>query len=219
MMVAWALPSFHGRPEIRANIAAALRGQEPERNAARFLYARNAAANRGACHLGSVGYDGTVDPANSVMFPKDWSCTAASLAYVEKFLALADSRGIPVFWALPPMMPEAGAYWASSGTRARYMAMAGSFTARHPGVTLVDATTARYPVEAFNDPVHLNRDGAVVFTADLADVIRSRLATGGGTATALVGLPDYRADKNADRVEDSRATLAKITTALAAPRR
>jgi hypothetical protein len=218
MMLAWALPSFHGRPEIRANIGAALRGEEPERNAARFLYARNAEANRGACHLGSVGYDGKVDPSNPVMFPKDWTCTAASLGYIEKFLTTADSRGIPVFWVLPPMMPEAGVYWASSGTRARYMAMAESFTARHPGVTLVDATAARYPTGAFNDPVHLNRDGAVVLTADLAEVIRSRLAGDGGALAARVGLPDYRADKNAARIEDSRMTLAKIKTALEASR-
>ncbi len=219
MMTAWALPSYHARPEIRANIGAALRGEEPERNAARFLYARNAEANRGACHLGSVGYDGKVDPANPVMFPKDWTCTAASLAYIEKFLATADSRGIPVFWVLPPMVPEAGLYWASSGTRARYMAMAESFAARHPGVTLVDATTARYPTEAFNDPVHLNRDGAVVFSADLSDVIRSRAAREGGTVAARVGLPDYRPDRDAARVEDSRATLAKITRAMEASRR
>ncbi|HEY2158299.1 MAG TPA: hypothetical protein VGH33_21900 [Isosphaeraceae bacterium] len=217
MVLAWALPSFHGRPEVRANIAAALRGAEPERNPARFLYARHAATNRGACLQGSVGYDGSVDAANPVMFPKEWGCTAASRRYIDEFLELAASRGIPVFWALPPMAAGAQNHWASSGTRASYMAMAESIAARHPNVTLVDATTARYPAEAFNDPVHLNRDGAVVFSAGLADAMRPRL--NGDRGPGRVVLADYRPDPDAGRVEDSRATLAKMQAALDPRRR
>jgi hypothetical protein len=219
MVLAWALPSFHGRPEVRANIAAALSGAEPDRNPARFLYARHGEINCGACLQGSIGYDGSVDPGNPVMFPKEWSCTAASRRYIGEFLALAGSRGIPVFWALPPMAPGAQGLWASSGTKARYMAVAESIAAGHPNVTLVDATGARYPAEAFNDPVHLNRDGAVVFSADLAEVMRSRLTREGGPRLARVGLPDYRADPDAGRVEDSRATLAKMQANLDARRR
>ncbi len=214
MLLAWALPSFHGRPEVRANVGAALRGAEPDRNPARFLYARHGETNRGAYIQGSIGYDGAVDPSNPVMFPKDWSCTAASRRYIEEFLTLAGSRGIPVFWALPPMAPGVERLWASSGTRARYMAMAESIAARHPGITLVDATGARYPVAAFNDPVHLNRDGAVVFSADLAEIMRSQLAREGGSRLSRVDLPDYRADPNAGRVEDSRVTLARLQAAL-----
>lgn len=94
------------------------------------------------------------------------------------------------------------------------MAMAESIAARHPGITLVDATGARYPVAAFNDPVHLNRDGAVVFSADLAEIMRSQLAREGGSRLSRVDLPDYRADPNAGRVEDSRVTLARLQAAL-----
>jgi hypothetical protein len=218
MLIAWALPSFHSRPEVRANIAAALRGHEPDRNPARFLYARHASTNHGACHQGSIGYDGSVDPANPVMFPNDWDCTLASRRYIDRFLALTSSRGIPVFWVLPPMAPGALGHWAASGTRGRYMAMAEKIAARHSNVTLVDATDARYPAEAFNDPVHLNRDGAVVFSADLAEVMRSRLAREGGAGPVRVGVPDYRADPHAGRIEDSRATLAKMQAALDARR-
>ena len=52
------------------------------------------------------------------------------------------------------------------GSRRDTWASSTSIAARHANVTVIDATESRYAVEAFNDPVHLNRDGAVVFSAD-----------------------------------------------------
>ncbi len=219
MVTAWALRSFRGRSEVRANIAAALRGEEPSRNPERFLYAIHTQLNRGACLMNAVGYDGAVDPANPVMFSKHWTCTPASRRYIDEFLALAEARGIPVFWILPPMAAETRANWVSSGARGRYMELVESMSARHPNVTVVDASGASYPAGAFNDPVHLNRDGAVPFSADLADVMRSRLTREGGPRGWRVGLPDYRADPDAGRIEDTRGTLARIKSALETTRR
>lgn len=221
MAMAWLLPSYRGRPEVRANVAAAVRGAEPGRNPERFLYARNAASNRGACHLGAIGYDGSVDPSNPVMFPTDWSCAPACERYIDAFLDLAASRQIPVFWVMPPMAAGARGCWAASGARGRYLGLVEAVAARHANLTIVDATEAAYPVEAFNDPVHLNRDGAVVFSADLGRAIAGRLARDGGPASGLrrVRLPDYRPDPDAGRVEDSRATLAKIRESMETRRR
>ena len=219
MGLAWLLPSYKGRAEVRANIRAATRGEEPNRNAERFLYARNSSINRGACHQGKIGYDGAVDPSNPVLFPGEWSCPAPCEAYVHKFLDLASSRDIPVFWLLAPMAPGARGPWEASGVAKRYREFVDSVAARHPNVTLIDATESRYTVEAFNDPVHLNRDGAVVFSADLAEAIAGRLARDGGSAPRRIRLPDYRPDPRAGRVEDSRATLAHLKGALEATRR
>jgi hypothetical protein len=94
-----------------------------------------------------------------------------------------------------------------------------SIAARHANVTVVDATGADYPVAAFNDPVHLNRDGAVAFTADLARAIAPRLATAGGPGPKWVHLTGYRPDPDAGRVEDSRTTFAHIKDAFEATRR
>lgn len=219
MSLAWLMPSYKGRAEVRANIGAATRGEEPNRNPERFLYARNSAINRGACHLGAIGYDGAVDPSNPVLFPKDWTCPAPCEAYIHKFLDLAGSRDIPVFWLLPPIAPGARAHWEASGVAARYMGLVESIAGRHANVTVVDATGSRYAVEAFNDPVHLNRDGAVVYSADLAGAIAGRLAKDGRSAPRRIRLPDYRPDPDAGRVEDSRATLAHIKGAVEAARR
>jgi hypothetical protein len=209
MALAWLLPSIRGRHEVRANVAAAVDGAEPARNIEWFFYSLNMDANRGACHAGAQGYDGSVDPTHSVLFPANWSCSPTSGRYIDAFLDLAASRGIPVFWVLPPMTPGARPHWASSGTRARYRATVRTVAERHPNVTVLDANDARYPVEAFNDPVHLNRDGAVVLTADVAEAMRARLAAR-GQAIGWVGLPDYRADPKASRVEDTWDTAARV---------
>jgi hypothetical protein len=219
MAMAWLLPSFRGRAEVRANVAAALRGEEPNRNPERFLHARNASINRGAYHPGAVDYDGAADPADPVLFSKDWACPMPSAAYIHEFFDLAASRGIPAFWIMPPMAPAARGPWAASGVEAKYRSLVDSTAARHPNVTVVDATGADYPVAAFNDPVHLNRDGAVAFTADLARAIGARLAAGAGSPPRRVRLPDYRPDPDAGRVEDSRTTLARIKDAWGAARR
>ena len=86
-------------------------------------------------------------------------------------------------------------------------------------MTLIDATEATYTTEAFNDPVHLNRDGAVVYSADLGRAIAGGLARDGGPGPRRIRLPDYRPDPDAGRVEDSRATLAHLKGALEATRR
>lgn len=219
MALARLLPSYRGRAEVRANVAAATAGAEPNRNPERFLQARNTSANRGAYHLGAVDYDGKVDPSNPVLFSPAWACPAASEASIRKFLGLAASRDIPVFWIMPPMAPAARGAWAVSGVEAKYKCLVGTIAAGYANVTVVDATGADYPAATFNDPVHLNRDGAVTFTADLARVMAVRLATDGDGRDGRVLLPDYRPDPNAVRVEDSRTTLARIKGALEATRR
>jgi hypothetical protein len=219
MALAWFLPTYRGRAEVRANIAAAVLGAEPNRNPERFLHARNASINRGAYHLGAVDYDGKVDPSNPVLFSPAWACPSASEASIRKFLDLAASRGIPVFWIMPPMAPAARGAWAASGVEAKYRGLVDSIAAGYANVTVVDATGADYPSSTFNDPVHLNRDGAVAFTADLARAIAARLAADGGPSPWRVRLPDYRPDTDAGRVEDSRTTLARIKGAIEAARR
>ena len=213
MALGWFLPSYRGRPEVRANIAAALRGEEPNRNAEWFFLALNTEANRGGCHPGPQGYDGKVDPTSPILFPKLWSCTATCERYIGEFLDLAASRGIAVFWVLPPMTAAARPHWAATGTRGRYLGFVRATAALHRNVTILDATDAEYPVAAFNDPLHLNRDGSVVLSAGVADAIRSRLADGGDAEVSWVGLPDYRADPVAARVEDTWGTLARFRRA------
>ena len=51
--------------------------------------------------------------------------------------------------------------------------------------------------------IHLNRDGAVAFTDEVADVIKARIGPGKGKAegSSWVHLPEYRPDPLASRVE------------------
>ena len=196
------LPSYRCREQVRDNIAAAVGGREPPRNHEHFIEARNARVNRGAFHVPRVGYDGRVDRSDDDLFPSSWACDPVSEAYVDRFLDLAGGRGIPVFWLIPPTSPAVAARRDEIGAEAAYTRFVKTVVARHPGVAVVDARDSSYPLEAFFDSTHLNRDGAVTLSADLADAIARRLDESGLGPGLWVGMPNYRRSDAAHEVED-----------------
>src|SRR5262249_27779656 len=95
-----------------------------------------------------------------------------------------------------------------SGSDARYSALLREVRAEFPGVVVVDARRVGYPTSAFHDPIHLNRKGAGVLSADLAAIIERR-----GSPAGLVSMPAYRprrADEGLEDFEQSRLSQKAI---------
>jgi hypothetical protein len=81
-------------------------------------------------------------------------------------------------------------------------------TSRHPGVSVIDARGAGYPLEVFLDSTHLNRDGAAAFSAAVAEAIADRLTRSLPEPGLWVGLRRYRPNERAEEIEDVKGSFA-----------
>jgi hypothetical protein len=213
LVVARIFPSYRRRLEVRANIGAALRGEKPDRVVEQWIQWVNLIKNRGA-NLINQYYDGHGLPDHPSVYPANWTCPAYSEAYIEKFLDLADSRGIRVFWLIPPLPPATQAALIEKGIQARYERFVESFRAKHPNMTVLDASGSSYPFEVFWDPTHLNRDGAVPLSRDLAYAIWQQLGRPTPTPSAWVKLNKFVPEPAVSRVEDIQTTFARLQPVL-----
>ena len=150
-----------------------------------------------------VGHFPAVDRNDPTIFPMAWECDPLSEYYIHKFLDLAGSRGIPAFWLVTPVAPEVQAHRDELAMEEPYTRFIDGIVARHAGVVVVDGRRSHYGAEAFVDTIHLNRDGAVALTDDLAEIIRPRIGPREGAESCWVSLPEYRPDPQASRIEDA----------------
>jgi hypothetical protein len=210
LALVWGMPSFRCREQVRANIQAAVAGAEPPRVPDMRYYARNARINRGATLAAPTGQVAPIRFHDLSIFPPAWECTPLSEHYIHEILALAESRGITVFWLVPPVEPRVQARRDALGLEGRYTQFIERVVARHRGVVVVDGRGSRYGAEAFVDMTHVNRDGAVVLTHALAEIIKGRLGQVGVAASSWVRLPDYRPDSLAWRFEDVAGSIRFI---------
>jgi hypothetical protein len=207
------LPSYRCREEIRANVMAAVQGKEPKRNFERWIMTRNAQANQGATHTPiNNDFHGEVSKDDPHLCPKDWKCHPVAEQYVDKFLALAESRKIPVFWLVPPVAPNTLARRVEIGAEDKYTQFMKSVLARHKDVTVVDGRFSKFALPAFFDMTHLNRDGAVAFTNLLVEVMARSLSDRSSTPTKWVNLPDYKPATNVVRIEDLKQSVDRIAS-------
>jgi len=188
------LPSFRARAEVRADVAAALAGTTPEECQALGVLWRNWNTNRGAQLLPprgpGVADDRAEEIARSDYRPSDWSCHPLNAEYLERLLALAGSRGVPVVWLLPPYHPEVQARRERYGWDGKFEAFVRGLCRRHPGLWVVDARHAGYPPEALADMTHLNRPGALAYSDALGGLLAGLPLDGG--RGGWVALPGYR---------------------------
>ena len=176
-MVARLLPSARYRFEVRHSILAALDGRSlSERDSVRshrLIWARE----RGSQPTEPVV--ARVPPPTPLLdrfCPTAWSCPPTDEAYIDRFFDLASSRGITVYWLLPPLAPEVTAHRLARGSDAIFERFARVVAARHPNAVVLDARHAGYDSSTFIDPLHLDRRGAAVLTADLAARLAEDLA-------------------------------------------
>ena len=113
-----------------------------------------------------------------------------NLVYLDKMLALARSRGIPVFFVLAPIHPGVLTLRERAGLEAQYEGLIRKIHDRYENVTVVDARHAGFEHGAFVDACHLSCEGATVLSNGLAEVIAARLGDRGG-ADRWVALPRF----------------------------
>ncbi len=190
ILVARALPSVRARHALRSSILAALDGRpSPSRDATR-AYRRNWRKNLGA-QIMPCGVDPDGDFARVRRdFFSDLDFDPVNVAFMERFLALAASRGIPVYYLVPPMKPGLQAECERSGFDASYVAFLEGIRSRYPNVVMVDARHAAFDPALFYDPNHLGRDGAWAYSIALGDLLARRPP--GSPGPRWVEVPGFR---------------------------
>ncbi|HWE37493.1 MAG TPA: hypothetical protein VG406_13065 [Isosphaeraceae bacterium] len=215
-LVAGLLPSARDRFEIREALGDALRGEPSPRGLLVLAHWRNWQKNLGGQLMApNSKYHGEPDSlvgANRILYPKSWEWNAVNVRYVRRFLALAARRGVPVFWLIPPAAPELQRRRERSGADAAFEAFVRAIAADFPGVTVLDARRSGYVASRFIDPIHLDRDGALAFSDDLADAVGRRLAEH-GNGPRWEALPAYRARPTSGRFEDLEQSALALLAA------
>ncbi len=205
LLAHWLFPSYQTRHEIRALIAAALGGKTTRTLENNLMLRRNWRIHRGGQFTqDNAAWNGIPTEAehDRHLSTRFW-CHPLNRRYVHKFLDLAGSRGIRVYWLLPPVTPEIQRRRDESGADEKYSRFARAIAARHPGVVVLDARPSGYDHTRFVDPIHLTGKGGLALSADVAEA----MARGG---PAWVTLPRYRDRTPArpfEEVEQSRTEV------------
>ena len=174
-LVAKLLPSYAWRFEARDFVRSSLAGQARATRAEGEAYRRRWTSALGAQ---PTPPGRTRHPSEDYLIdgvsPASWAIDPTDEAYLDRFLGLAGSRGIPVYWLIPPLAPEAHARRQLRGSDAAYDRLVRSRLGRFPGVVVLDARGSGYGDSVHVDHIHLDRVGAAVLSADLADVVAGR---------------------------------------------
>jgi hypothetical protein len=172
------VPSVKDRFEIRENLLAALGGQRVALREELLERERSCDTHQGAILAPAVPHTPrTFDLSHWEEFPRIWSCHPVNAGYLERFLNLAQSRGISVFWVLPPVSPEAQARRERLGIERSYRAFVRQVQSRFSNLTVVDGRHTGLDSSVFVDPLHLDHRGAAALSAGLAEVIAGSQST------------------------------------------
>ena len=186
------LPTLRHREALRGGLIDALLGRPGADHGPCLALARNLDRNRGA-RVTPVTPP-PPDPEGPPLAPADrggWQPHRANVEAIHRLFEAAESRGIAVFWLIPPACPGWQSRRVRMGADAAYARLAGSLARRHRNVVVVDARASAFPPDAFRDQTHLHVAGAAVLTRSLAAVIRSTLAAKarGEVGDSWVALP------------------------------
>ncbi|HEV3165813.1 MAG TPA: hypothetical protein VGZ22_17425, partial [Isosphaeraceae bacterium] len=215
IFLAHSLPSYRDRYEIRANVLFALAGLSYSsslfgeippimRNWNRNLGAQAAPKN--------PANTGAIDPKDPALFPEHWKCDPLTAKYVRRFLRLAAKHHIPVFWLMPPICPNATVLREQKGLEAPYTFYVQGIQRHFPGVVVLDGRRAGYPHTVYQDPVHLDRQGAEALSTDVAGLLDVYL-NGPAGAPRWASLPSFRERPTGGLIED----VAQSRVALKMP--
>lgn len=190
---AMALATVRDRDEIRAQVAAALRGQAATPRELNLAFRRNYRRNHGA-HLDpkNPAFRGSITPGTARTLLDDaWDCRPINRLYIRRLLTLAEDRKIPVFWLMPPLCEAVQDRRERQGLDRRYTDFARSLQAEFPGLVVIDGRHSGFVDAVFKDEVHLDRQGATTMSVMVGEALARHLAVGdrGGR---WIDLPAYR---------------------------
>lgn len=190
-LLAKLLPSVNWRFEVRRMIMARLAGGSGSMRYANSAQRIRWEIDRGAqpTQTGRKRHqdeDYLIDGVS----PESWAIQPRDEVYLDRFVALARSRTIPVYWVIPPLCPEAHARRARRGADAAYDRLVRAKLARFPNIVVLDARPSGYDDSTHVDHLHLDKVGAAALSGDIAAVLASRLG-GDQVAGSWVTLPPY----------------------------
>ena len=210
--VAKLLPTFANRQQIRAGVLGAFRGESPQGRVHIPVLWRNWRTNGGAqLNPRNPAFRDPYAETPAAPGSGTWRPDPVNAEYLEKFLDLAGSRGIPVYWLLPPFTPGLQRIHDQIGDAPAYRRYAREALARHPNLVVVDAQHSGYEANLFIDPVHLDRQGAAVLSMDLAEVVATHPAAG-PPESRWVALPAYQERPAAVPLEDTGESFLALRT-------
>jgi hypothetical protein len=186
------LPSYRWRFQVQSSIRAAFEGRSiSEQNLLRWCRA-HWNLSRGANPTAAPRFH---HPQEDMMIdwhsPKIWICEPRDEVYINRFLALAESHQITVYWLMPPMAPEIHIRRTARGIDAVYDQFAQTIVARHPNTVILDAQGSGYDDSVHIDHLHLNVRGATVLSDDLAAILVNRQTPRKLGEIARVALPAF----------------------------
>ena len=190
ILLGQALPTVRCRFEIRGSLMAALDGRRASPGSANQRIWKTWKDELGAQPTPAIPGQPLSNPAMVAdLTPNRWVCDPINADYFDRFVSLADSKQIPVFWVIPPLAPEVEAGRVAKGTAAAYNRFARAAQGRYPSLVILDARSSGYDESVHVDPIHLNDLGATVLSGDIAEAIADRLA--GRTSDRWADLPPY----------------------------
>ncbi len=203
--IAKILPSARKRYEIRAGLMAAIKGESVSVKDRLLAARRNWKLNKGAEVLAkNPYYHGEVPESGAypAMFWMPWKPNPLSVVYLERFLDLAATRKVPVFWLLQPNANEVDLKREKVGYNAQYDRFVKHYQDRFANLVVVDGRHVNYPPQYFTDPVHLDRNGGTAYSLGVADVMRP-FFDGSLLAGRWFDLPDRRERSAEVALEDN----------------
>ncbi len=211
MMFSRWFPSVKDRHEVGSKLLGALQGKSTN-YVGLLAMIRTMRKNQGAKIVpkSPEGPKAALPPEDIAFVADSWSCHPVNEVYVNRFFELTRSRGIPVVWLMPPVRPDLQRLREKNGLDRDYQAFARRTKDRYPHVTVVDATRSAYPADLFIDGMHLDREGAMALSADLAPILRNgaaRLSTG---ENRWVSLAAFRNQAPTVTIEDFGQSVEAI---------
>ena len=218
------IPSLRLRYDVRKAVLDQVAGRPPGPAAPwRPVMDRQYAVNRGAVFFAPSHPKDGPDPwpggalsagEAGVCFPARWSPYPTNLIYLDRFLALARSREVPVFLLIPPSHPGVQAERERRGLDARYVAIVRKVHDKYANTVVVDGRHAGFGHEVCFDGRHLNLEGATALSHALAEVIAARL-DGPSGGDRWVPLPAYAGPAARLAIEDLEESKATVSRRLA----
>jgi hypothetical protein len=203
------LPSHRNRWEIRGKLMDSIQGREDRLRLTNMAVDRNWTLHRGAEYSqDNPSFRGVLTEAEHVrhLSNKFW-CDRINRDYLYRFLDLAASKGIEVFWLLPPVSPAVQQRRMERGADQGYTRFVRAVAAKYPSVVVLDARYSGYDHTKFVDAIHLNGKGGVALSTDVADAISSR-------TSAWVVLPPYHDRSFEQPLEDFEQSKLAVRAEL-----
>jgi hypothetical protein len=204
------VPSIRSRLQIRTNIQDSLRDVENNLSNLSRIFLRNLNQNQGAMvQRRRPDYEGTINEYYaSILLPDSWGLDPTNVRYLEELLALAASRGITVYWLIPPFAPALQERRVEKGLDAAYTRFVRDFQGKFPNLVILDARYSGYVHTVFNDAAHLDRQGAITLSNDVAEALRRSAVV--DDPARWIELPHYRDLTVTAAVEDLGQSEAAV---------